>query len=129
MTPEIRPLLIIGQTQMARLENMASAQLSRNPALADRLLEELGRASVVADSALPADVVRVGSRILYQDESKGTVEKTRLAWPEDADISQGRISVLTPLGVALIGLPQGARFFWQTRADVQRKLLILQVSA
>lgn len=128
MTIETNPPLVIGHDQMARLENMASAQMARNPALADRLLQELGRASTIADSELPADVVRLGSRIIYRDESKGKDEEISLVWPEEADISQGRISILTPLGVALIGLREGAHFFWETRREVQRKLLILQVT-
>lgn len=69
MTIETNPPLVIGHDQMARLENMAGAQMARNPVLADRLLSELGRASTIADNELPADVVRLGSRVIYRDES------------------------------------------------------------
>jgi len=51
----------------------------------------------------------------------------RLVWPEHADISRGRVSVLTPVGVALLGLSAGDRFRWTTRAGEERALTVLEV--
>lgn len=127
MTSHSRPQLIIGDIQMARLEDMAGAQLHRSPALAEALLHELERATCLPQAEVPDDVVQVGSRLSYREDEAAAVQSIRLVWPEEADIAQGKISVLTPLGFALIGLRPQASFFWQTRREIRREFVILDV--
>lgn len=122
-----RPRVIIARNQMETLERLAEGALSRSPDLADRLLGELSRAKVVAPGALPADVVGLGDLITYRDESTGKDQQITLVLPEEADIATGRVSVLTPIGVALIGLQVGARFGWETRLGEARELTVLEV--
>ncbi|MDX5357885.1 MAG: nucleoside diphosphate kinase regulator [Rhodobacterales bacterium] len=122
-----RPKVTIARDQLETLERLAEGALSRNPDLADRLLGELSRARIVAPGALPADVAGLGDRVAFRDEATGKDQDVTLVLPENADIAAGRISVLTPIGVALIGLQAGARFDWQTRAGEARELTILGV--
>jgi regulator of nucleoside diphosphate kinase len=55
------------------------------------------------------------------------VQTVALVYPNEADISKGRISVLTPIGTALIGLPVGKSIDWTTRAGDTKRLTVLQV--
>lgn len=122
------PPITIAQETVERLEALVEGATARMPALADRLLTELARARVVPASRLPADVVGIGSQVTWRDETTGQEQTIVLVWPEQADIGAGRASVLTPIGVALLGLRAGARFQWETRGGQQRQLTILDVT-
>ncbi|WP_323033688.1 nucleoside diphosphate kinase regulator [Paracoccus sp. (in: a-proteobacteria)] len=122
-----RPPVTITSDTLDRLERLAGGSLARNPDLADRLLTELARARVLAPERMPADVAAIGSAVTFRDETMGREQTVVLVWPEDADIAAGRASVLTPIGVALIGLRAGARFTWDTRAGETRELTVLTV--
>ena len=121
------PKITIARDQMETLERLAEGALARNPELADRLLDELSRAKVVAPGSLPPDVAGLGDSISFRDEAAGKDQRVTLVLPEDADIAAGRVSVLTPIGVALIGLRAGARFSWETRLGEARDLTVLEV--
>lgn len=127
MARSLRPHVIISEDQIARLERLAEGLVGRNAELADRLMTELARARIAGPARLPADVVTIGSTVTYRDETSGRDQTITLVWPEDADIAAGRASVLTPIGVALLGLRTGARFEWETRMGELRELTVLAV--
>ena len=121
------PKIVINADDLARLDGLAEGAMQRNPVLADRLLEELGRARVVAAEKMPTSVVAIGSRVTYRDETTGQVKSVTLVYPEAADISRQRVSVMTPIGVALLGLAEGAAFYWDTRDNQRRTLTVIRV--
>lgn len=121
------PRIVIDETQIERLRELAAIAVERSPEVADSLMQELDRAHVLPTAEMPGDVVAIGSAVTYRDEDTGREHKVRLVLPRDADIDRGRISVLTPLGAALIGLPAGAAMGWTTRAGVERHLTVLAV--
>ena len=123
-----KPAIVIDASQLPHLEALADGAMARMPGMADRLLTELARARVVASDRLPADVVAVGRTVTWRDETAGREQTATLVWPEDADISAGRMSVATPVGVALIALSAGARFSWETRLGEVRDLIVLSVT-
>lgn len=123
-----RPKIVLSNTRLADLEALCDGMLRRNPELAEQLLEELGRARIVSPSRLRADVVDIGRKVTYRDEATGTEHIITLVFPQEADISAGRVSVMTPIGVALIGLAEEATFHWETRDGHQRGLKILKVA-
>lgn len=123
---DLTPALTLGKSDHAKLYALGEAGLDRNPELAEILLTELDRAKVVADGKLPEGVVRMGSRVRYQTND-GAEQTVTLVYPVDADIQEGRISVMTPIGVALIGLKAGQSITWRDRADKRHKLTILSV--
>ncbi|SMQ59945.1 regulator of nucleoside diphosphate kinase [Devosia lucknowensis] len=125
---DLTPALTLGKSDHAKLYALAEAGLDRMPDLADVLLTELDRAKVVSDDKLPEGVVRMGSRVRYETNT-GTETTVTLVYPVDADIEEGRISVMTPVGVALIGLKAGQSITWRDRADKRHKLTILSVDA
>ena len=125
---DLTPPLVLGTADHAKLYALGEAGLDRNPDLAEVLLTELDRAKVVNDTKVPEGVVRMGSRVRYQTEA-GADQTVTLVYPVDADIEQGRISVMTPIGVALIGLKAGQSITWRDRADKRHKLTIVSVEA
>lgn len=81
-----------------------------------------------ADS-IPATVITVGSEVTYRDETSGRTQTVKLVFPGEADISRRRISVLTPIGTALIGLSEGQRIDWEARDGSERLLTVLAVKS
>ena len=121
------PRIVIDETLVGHLEELASGASERAPDLADRLLTKLSRARLVAPNRMPPNVVTIGNRVSYRDMAAGEERDVALVFPEEADIAQGRVSVLTPIGVALLGLSVGARFTWQTRSGETKELTVMQV--
>ena len=68
----------------------------------------------------------MGSEVEFRDETTGTVRKVTLVYPGEADIALGKISVLTPIGTALIGLGVGQSIMWETRTGDLKRLTVLQ---
>lgn|SRR5690606_12268318 len=108
------PEILVTRGEHARLMTLAEHALDRNQsaATAERLLDELSRARVVADGALPDDTIAVGREIDYLDQTSGRTHTVRLVNPPDANIDAGRISVLSPIGAALLGLSVGQTIDW-----------------
>jgi len=109
-----RNLLLVSDADHDRLTGLARACLDRAPDIAEGLLAEMDRARVAAVAAMPADVVRMGSTVTMRN-SDGSCQRVMLVYPGEADIAEKRISVLTPLGTALIGARAGGSVRWQSR--------------
>ena len=77
-------------------------------AAAEALADLLSAAHVVADDALPRDRVAMGSQVTYEQLPDGARRTVTLVFPVDADAGNGRISVLSPIGLALLGRARGA---------------------
>ena len=109
--PVARPKLIIDERAYPRLLALAERARAQAPELASRLIEEIERADLRPASEMPRDVVTLGSEVTFrQDERTQTVH---IVAPEDADIERRRISVLTPVGAALLGLAVGQKISWE----------------
>jgi regulator of nucleoside diphosphate kinase len=84
------------------------------------LAGELSRARVVPRSKIPADVVTMNSVVRLRDLEADEVETYTLVYPSEADIGQNRLSVLAPVGTALIGYRAGDVVEWPVPAGVRR---------
>lgn len=122
------PKIVINDDDLAHIEALAEGAFQRNPTLADRLLDEISRARVVKPAQMPPNVVAIGSTVTYRDETTGAERTVTLTYPEDADISRQRVSLVTPIGVALLGLAEGSSFHWDTRANQRRMLTVIRVT-
>lgn len=121
-----KPVIKIAATDHAKLVSFAEAMESRNPEMAEELMLELDRAKVVADGSISADVVQMGSTVTYKPDT-GEVRTVTLVFPGDADIAQAKISILTPIGTALIGLATGQAIQWTARDGRSHELEIIEV--
>ena len=119
---------VIDADHVGRLESLADAADAGLPEVAEPLLAKLAAAKVVPARQMPAGVVTIGTALTYRNDVTGREQDVTLAWPEDADISRGLVSVLTPIGVALLGLPAGASVQWSTRAGQTRALTVLRLA-
>lgn len=121
-----KPKIIVGEIDHERLTGLATTALERIPEVAEELLAEMDRAKVVAPGKLPADVVRMGSFVTFDSDS-AQHRRVQLVYPGEADIEQGRISVLTPIGAALIGLAAGQSIAWTARDGKKHVLTVTAV--
>ena len=123
----VKPRLTLSAEDYERLSALASAVRARLPERAAELANEIARAEVLSAGQHPEDVVCMNGEVEFRDNGTGTTRKVTLVYPQDADISQGRISVLTPVGTALIGLHAGDSMSWETPAGETRQLTVLAV--
>lgn len=75
--------------------------------------DELERAVVMDHESLPTHVVKMNSRCIYLDEHTGERREVRLVYPQEAEPQTGAISVLAPVGIALLGLTVGSTINWR----------------
>jgi regulator of nucleoside diphosphate kinase len=122
-----RPPITIIDTEAETLSQLALASLESSPMSAELLLQELVRADTFEKGSLPTDVATMGSYVVFVDEKMGDERKVQLVYPWDADTELDRISVMTLIGAALIGMPRGASIDWPNRAGIHRRLKILEV--
>ena len=76
------------------------------------LLRELERAEVVSEDQLPHDVITMNSRVRLLELDTGVAREYTLVYPQDADASAGKVSVVAPLGAAMIGYREGDELEW-----------------
>lgn len=119
----LRPRITVALSEHRQLLAMAAAGTSPG---AESLLDEMERANVVQDDKLNSDIVRMGSRVQYRTDD-GYAKEVVLVYPAVADISLGRVSVLTPVGAALIGLRTGQSITWRSRGGKKNALTVLSV--
>ncbi|MDR9762823.1 nucleoside diphosphate kinase regulator [Rhizobium redzepovicii] len=118
-----RPAITIGKGERGRLTKLAEAHAYKNPDVSDELLQELERARVVDDALVPGDVVQMGSTVRFTSDL-GEDKQVILVFPGEADIAEGKISILTPIGVALIGLKPGQSIDWTARDGRLHRLTV-----
>lgn len=85
--------------------------------------DELGRAKVVKSTNVPSDVVTMNSRLIYRDLEEDSVSEITLVFPDKANLEQGKMSVFSPIGTALLGYAVGETLEWDVPAGT-RKLKI-----
>lgn len=84
-----------------------------------KLKQELDRAQVLDPSAIPADTVTLNSLVQLRDLDTGELEEWILTMPEHADPDQKRISILSPIGTAILGFSAGEEIEWETPGGVR----------
>jgi regulator of nucleoside diphosphate kinase len=119
-----KPNITIRQTDHQKLLQLANGLVERLPELADELLGELERARVEISS--PPNTVQMGATVEYESDD-GRRRRVTLVYPQDADIAQNKISILTPIGTALLGLGVGQSIQWTTNDGRNRTLTIRTV--
>jgi regulator of nucleoside diphosphate kinase len=89
----------------------------------ERLRKEIDRAEIVSPKEIPSDVVTMNSTVCIEDLDTQEEEIYTLVFPENADIKQGRISILAPIGTAMLGYEVGDTFEWDVPAGTRRLLV------
>ena len=107
------PPITLSSLDLARLESLLEAPEHRHAAAALALGEEIGRADVLPPDRMPANVVTMNSTVECVDDISGDTYPLTLVYPADADAAAGKVSVLAPVGSALLGLSVGQTIDWQ----------------
>jgi regulator of nucleoside diphosphate kinase len=92
----------------------------------EELEAELNRAIIVDADKIPPDIVTMNSKAYLRDMDTGKDEFYQLVYPEDADIEQNKISILAPIGTAILGYKVGDIIEWKVPAGL-RKLKIKKI--
>ena len=107
-----KPQIVLSSLDLDRIEALLAAMPSSVfPGKAD-LQAELDRADVVAPEEIPPNVVTMNSTVTCVDELSGETHRITLVYPHDADVLQQKVSVLAPVGSALLGLSVGQSIDW-----------------
>lgn len=122
LAPREPPLTVL-RADFEKLSKLAA--LTDETAVSRYLEHELDRADVVAETTKP--IVRLGARVRYHDLARPAPIEITLVLPHEADISHGRVSVLTPVGAALIGLSEGQRITFSMPWGQERTLAVVKV--
>ena len=101
----------------------------RQPVVAAMLLEEIERAELHDPDTMPAGHARLNSRVTFLDEKSQHVRDVQLVLPAEANIAEGRISILTSMGAALYGLAKGYSIEWPDLYGNLRRIRIIAVES
>src|SRR4051812_8511565 len=101
------PPIAIRPRDLEQLGRLANAAMAKYPQAAEFLAREVERADVLTNLAPREGLVSMGSRVEFRCGDDGETRTVTLVYPHEADTAAGRISVLTPIGAALIGLSMG----------------------
>lgn len=118
-----RRTIIISADDHQRLQSLLNAGAARFISSTDRLDDlqgELSRAQVVATNEVPQDVVSMNSTVTLLDLDTKETETYTLVYPDRADIANGFLSVLAPIGTAILGYRVGDKLRWQVPAGWRR---------
>ncbi len=118
------PQIYLTQNDMESLFKLVDAQPGKR---FEKLESELVRARVVPREEIPEDVVTMNSRVVFENETTGERREITLVYPGNADIDAGRISVLVPIGTALLGLRVGQSIDWELPGGEKQRYRIVDV--
>lgn len=116
------PQIHLTQADMDRLLALVEAAPGKR---FERLEGELLRAKVVPRDRIPEDLVTMNSRVVFENETTGERREVTLVYPDQADIDSGKISILVPVGTALLGLRVGQSIDWELpNGETQRYRIV-----
>jgi regulator of nucleoside diphosphate kinase len=114
--------IIITNTDLQRLQPV----IDQHALASEELETELHRAVVVDQRAVPADVVTMNSEVVYEDCDTFAKRRVRLVYPKDADPTRGFVSVLAPIGTALLGLRVRQSIEWSVPSGT-KKIRVIEI--
>ena len=121
------PPIVVSSRDFNRLESLLDSPALRRLPAAMSLMQELSRAQVVAPEEMPDTVVTMNSRVEFQEELTGERHTLTLVYPHEANVDSGRISILAPVGSALLGLSTGQSIDWAAPDGRPLRLLVTAV--
>jgi regulator of nucleoside diphosphate kinase len=121
-----KPPIVISSRDLNRLEAMLERMPPVEAGQYQALRGELDRADVVEPAAIPPDVVTMNSVVTFKDDDGGDELTITLVYPAGAGVP-GTVSILAPVGSALLGLKVGQHIEWPTPDGHRRELRVLDI--
>lgn len=124
----MKPKIVISSRDLERLEALLESLPGHELPGRDALEAELARAEILEPQDMPPTVVTMNSTVRFRVESSSKEFHLTLVYPKDADASGGTVSVLAPVGSALLGLSVGNEIEWPKPGGGVLRVRIEEVS-
>ncbi|MFI8717128.1 nucleoside diphosphate kinase regulator [Stenotrophomonas sp. NPDC077464] len=121
------PSITVSSADMDRLDALLDSPAVEHTPAGQALARELNRATVVDGDDMPDGVVMMHSRVECEDELHGDRHELTLVYPREADVDQGKVSILAPVGTALLGLAVGQSMDWDAPGGRKLRLRVTAV--
>lgn len=125
--PHKSPPIVVTRDDHKRLSALTSAALRQMPHVGEFLADELDRAQVVDDEKIAPTIVTMNSRVEFKDDATGERRTITLVFPGEQDIAEGKVSILTPIGAALLGLSEGQSIERETPKGEWKSLTVVKL--
>lgn len=122
-----QPPIVLSSLDLERLERLLDSTSYKHLPGIDALRRELDRATVVQPTEVPPDVVTMNSTVRFVDEVTGSNFELSLVYPNSAGMP-GTVSIMAPIGSALLGLSVGQSISWQVPGGRELQLRILEIA-
>jgi len=122
-----RPTIIINELDAERIDRLLEQAAFASLPVAAALNDELDRAQMCTPQDMPADVVTMNSQVKFRDLTTGEVRTRTLVYPANMTDSSTQLSVLAPVGAALIGLRTGDTIHWELPGGTATHLEVLEL--
>ncbi|MBN2383075.1 nucleoside diphosphate kinase regulator [bacterium] len=119
--------IYITQADFEKLSKLIETTGGHDRSSARSLRDELDLAIILSQEEIPPDVVTMNSRVIFQDEQTGQQRVVTLVYPRDSKPEEGKISVLAPIGTAILGLKVGESIDWSLPGQRSVTLRIMAV--
>lgn len=124
---DTRTPIILSRLDVERVEALLETPALKDSSVARKLHEQFDRAEIVEPSQMPHDVVSMNSSAECVEEFGNKHHSLTLVYPKDADADAGRISVLAPVGSAVLGLRVGQSIDWLGHGGRRLKLRVTAI--
>jgi regulator of nucleoside diphosphate kinase len=122
-----KPAITVSRIDLERIEALLERLPATEATRVDALRAELDRAEVLEPTAMPDHIVTMNSTVTFVDESNGEKLTLTLVYPAAAG-APGTVSILAPVGSALLGLSRDQQIDWPTPDGRQRRLRVLEIT-
>lgn len=123
-----QPSIYLTQADLDRLFDLVETYgVGANAARVKQLERELVRAVVVPRDEIPSDIVTMNSRVEFEDETTGERREITLVYPKQADIDRNKVSVLVPVGAALLGVRIGQSIDWDMPSGAKHRFKVVAI--
>ena len=119
--------IIVTDVDHQRLQSTLQSAGGRTSPATEALEAELSRAVVVPSERVPDTVITMRSRFVYEDEATHEARVITLVYPTEANPKKDKVSVLSPLGTALLGLSVGQTIDWEVRKNCTKRYGIVEL--
>ncbi|MCC8378399.1 nucleoside diphosphate kinase regulator [Xenorhabdus sp. PB30.3] len=122
-----KPNIIINELDAERLDSLLEQAAFANTSIADALNDELDRAEILSPAEIPADIVTMNSEIKFIDFSNNEERIRTLVYPASLQDSTKQLSVMAPLGAALLGLRVNDEITWELPNGEKTRIKVLEI--
>lgn len=112
--------IYITEFDLERLEELFGRRGQRDQEYLEMLEEELGKCKIVEPQAVPPDVVTLNSRVRLRDLDADREMMVTLVLPMSANLAEGKLSVVSPIGTAILGYSVGDVIEWEVRSGKKK---------